>query len=109
MNALKGKDLTGFVLMAFLLVNISVTLQTAVAAAGQKEFAQLNTAIPLADNLIALKGKTVTITLSSGQAMTGVVKEVQNNLLYLEKLSQKEFFDALIRLDLITAIEVRAR
>jgi hypothetical protein len=39
----------------------------------------------------------------------GVVKEVQNNLLHLEKLSQKEFFDALIRVDQIIAIEVRVR
>jgi small nuclear ribonucleoprotein (snRNP)-like protein len=69
----------------------------------------LNAAIPLADNLIALKGKTVAVSLSSGQTMTGVVKEVQNNLLHLEKLSQKEFFDALIRVDQIIAIEVRVR
>jgi hypothetical protein len=37
------------------------------------------------------------------------VKEVQNNLLYLEKLNQKEFYDALIRVDQIIAIEVKAR
>jgi hypothetical protein len=34
---------------------------------------------------------------------------VQNNLLHLEKLSQKEFYDAIIRVDLIVAIEVRVR
>ena len=110
MKILMGKGLaTGFILMALLLVNLFVTLQTAQAAAGPKEYVQLNAAIPLADNLIALKGKTVAVSLSSGQTMTGVVKEVQNNLLCLEKLNQKEFYDALIRVDLIEAIEVRAR
>jgi len=110
MKVLKGKGLAaGLVLMALLLVNLFVTLQTTQAAEDPKEYVQLNTAIPLADNLIALKGKTVAVSLSSGQTVTGVVKEVQNNLLYLEKLSQKEFYDALIRVDLIVAIEVRAR
>lgn len=96
-------------LMVFLLLNLFGTLQTAQAAAGPKEYVQLNAAIPLADNLIALKGKTVTISLTSGQIMTGVVKDVQSNLLHLEKLSQKEFYDAIIRVDLIVAIEVRVR
>jgi hypothetical protein len=110
MKALKKKDLAaGFVVMMLFLTNLLFTLQTAQAADGPIEYTQLNAAIQLADNLIALKGKTVTISLSSGQAMTGVVKEVRNNLLHLEKLSQKEFYDALIRVDLIVAIEVRAR
>jgi sRNA-binding regulator protein Hfq len=99
----------GIILMALLLGNLLNAMQTAQAAAGPKENVQLNAAIPLADNLIALKGKTVAVFLSSGLTMTGVVKEVQNNLLYLEKLSQKEFYDALVRVDMIVAIEVRAR
>jgi hypothetical protein len=110
MKALKGIGLaTCFVLAALLLMNLFVILQTAQAAEGPKEYAQLNASIPLADNLIALKGKTVTVSLPSGQVMTGIVKEVKNNLLHLEKLSQKDFYDTLIRVDLIVAIEVRAR
>jgi hypothetical protein len=110
MKVLKGKSLaTGFILMTLLLVNLFVTSQTVRAAGSPKEFVQLNASIPLADNLVALKGKTVAVSLSSGQTMTGVVKEVQNNLLHLEKLAQKEFYDALIRLDLIVAIEARTR
>jgi small nuclear ribonucleoprotein (snRNP)-like protein len=110
MKALKEKSFaTGIALIALLLVHLFVTFQTAQAAAGPKEYVQLNAAIPLADNLIAMKGRTVAVSLSSGQTMTGIVKEVQNNLLHLEKLSQKEFYDALIRVDQIVAIEVRAR
>jgi len=110
MKALQGKSSTRcFVLMVLLLVNLFATLQLAQAAAGPKEFVQLNAAIPLSDNLVAMKGKTVAVTLSSGQIVTGIVKEAQNNLLHLEKLSQKEFYDAIIRIDLIVAIEVRVR
>lgn len=110
MKAFRRKGLVvGLVLMAFILVNLFVTLQTVQAAAGPKEYVQLNASIPLADNLIALKEKTVAVSLSSGQTMTGVVKEVQNNLLHLEKISQKDFYDALIRVDQIVAIEARVR
>lgn len=111
MKILRGKGLaTGFTLMVLLLVDLVFTIPTTQAAAGPKDYVQLNAAIPLADNLIALKGKTVVaVFLSSGQTMTGIVKEVQNNLLHLEKLSQKDFYDALIRVDMIYAIEVRAR
>jgi hypothetical protein len=37
------------------------------------------------------------------------VKDVKDNVLHLEKISQKEFYDALIRVDLISAIEARVR
>jgi hypothetical protein len=99
------------VLMVLLLLNliVIVTPQTTHAAADSKGYVQLNAAIPLADNLIALKGKMVAVSLSSGQTLMGVVKDVQNNLLHLEKLSQKEFYDAIIRIDLIVAIEARVR
>ena len=70
---------------------------------------QLNLEIPLPDNLMAFKGKTLTVTVSSGQSITGIVKNVRNGLLHLEKLSQKEFFDAVIVIDKIVAVEVRVK
>jgi len=111
MKVLKRKGLlvTGCALMALLMVNLVVTLQTVQAAGETKEYVQLNPALPLADNLMALKGKTVTVSLSSGQTMTGIVKDVKDHLLHLEKLSQKEFYDAIIRIDLISAVEARVR
>ena len=64
----------------------------------------------LADNLSALTGKTVTINLAGGQSMTGIVKEVKNGLLHLEKLSQKEFYDGLVSIDkIVCPYETRAR
>ena len=81
MKIFKGKVfMTGFILMAVLLVNLLVAFPDTQAAAAPKEVIQLNAAIPLADNLVAMKGKTVSIALSSGQTVTGVVKEVQSNL-----------------------------
>ena len=49
------------------------------------------------------------ITLTSGQTVSGIVKDVRNGLVHLEKLAQKEFFDAVVIMDKIGTVEVRAR
>jgi len=63
----------------------------------------------MADNLKALIGKKVSITLDSGKTLTGTVKAVGGQLLHLEKLEGKEFFDALVRLEDISAVYTRFR
>ena len=100
---------TAVVLVTPLVVNLYVMLQSLQAAGESREHLQLNAGIALADNLTTFKGKTVTVILKSGQSMTGIVKEVKNNLLHLEKISQKEFYDALITINHISAIKARVR
>jgi hypothetical protein len=101
-------------LMIVLLLTLMVSGLLAVpiifsAAEPQGTTPQLDVNIPLTENLTGLKGKTVTVTLSSGQAISGTVKDVKNGLLHLERLSQKDFFDAVIVVDKISAVEVRVR
>jgi len=65
------------------------------------------------DNLrIALegqKGKTVTIRLNSGEDLTGKVRSVGEELLHLGELAGKEYYDALVDLDKISAMIVRVK
>ena len=61
------------------------------------------------DNLNNFTGKNVTLTLDGGKTLTGVVKSVGSHLIHLEKIELKEFFDSLIRIDSIQAIEVQFR
>lgn len=63
----------------------------------------------LTDNLKSFVGKRVSVTLICGTTFTGSVKEVGDHLVHLEKLDGKDFFDALIRLEKISAIEARFR
>ena len=100
---------SGIVLAALLMISMFFSLQPAHAEGEAKQYVQLNAGIALADNLIALKGKTVTIYMTSGQMATGIVKDVKDNILHLEKISQKEFYDSIIRLDTVSAIEARVR
>jgi hypothetical protein len=63
----------------------------------------------LADNLKSLVGKKVFVTSVSGKTLSGFVKKVGNHLIHLEKLSGKDYFDALIRIENISAIEAQFR
>lgn len=63
----------------------------------------------LQDNLKLLVGKKVYVTLDSGNIFAGFVKEVGNNFVHLEKLDGKDFFDALIRIEDISAVDAKFR
>ncbi|MBU0481223.1 MAG: hypothetical protein KKG47_08985 [Proteobacteria bacterium] len=68
-----------------------------------------NVSHSLNDNLKAFTGKKVYVTLDSGKTLAGTVKGVGEHLLHLEKIEGKEYFDALIRIEEIGAIDVRFR
>jgi hypothetical protein len=61
------------------------------------------------DNLKSLIGKKVYVTVDSGKTFAGFVKEVGDHLMHLEKLDGKDYFDALIRIEDISAIDTRFR
>lgn len=63
----------------------------------------------MSENLKSLVGKKVNVTLASGNTFSGTVKVVGKGFLHLEKLEGKEYFDALIRLEEISAIDARFR
>ena len=66
-----------------------------------------NVGISMQENLKSLVGKDVYIRLRSGDTLQGYVKAVGDNQVHLEKLAGKDFYDALIRLDDVSAIEVK--
>ncbi len=101
--------------MSVLLALFCAAMLTAFSDADAKaevasiEGASYNVNSSIAANLKALAGKKVNITLNSGNALSGFVKEVGNHLIHLEKLDGKDFCDALIRIDAISAIDTRFR
>ena len=54
-------------------------------------------------------GKQVKLRLKGGEEMGGVVTKVGDNVVHLSELSGKEFYDAVVSLDAIGAVIVRAR
>jgi hypothetical protein len=73
------------------------------------EGVKFDTAAPFEENLKAYVGKDIIVHLESGDTLQGYVKSVHDDLLHLEKLAGKDFYDALIRIDDISALEVKFR
>ena len=103
-----GKQVLLAAIVLSIVFGFSLSKVESVAAAGT-EAVQFNPSASMADNLSMLKGKTVTVYLASGQTITGTVNDVKGNLLHLVKLSQKDFFDALVSIDHISAVDMRVR
>jgi hypothetical protein len=68
-----------------------------------------NVEATMADNLQSLLNKKVSVTLDSGKIITGFIKFVGNHMIHLEKLDGKEYFDALILIEDISAIDTKFR
>jgi hypothetical protein len=101
------------VTMVVLVFFVAVITLPATAVAGAKvaavEGMAYNVGASLQDNLKSLVGKKAYVTLDSGKTFAGIVKEVGNNFVHLEKLDGKDFFDALIRIEDISAVDAKFR
>jgi hypothetical protein len=111
---MKGMKIMGLVGSTVALVFcVAVITLPATAMAGAKvaaiEGMAYNVGASLQDNLKSLVGKKVYVTLDSGKTFAGIVKEVGNNFVHLEKLDGKDFFDALIRIEDISAVDAKFR
>jgi len=111
---MKRSKMVGFVGLALaILFYVTIFMLPAEVEAKSKVVAiegiSYNVNSSLADNLKSLIGKKVYVTLDSGKTFSGFVKEVGNHLMHLEKLDGKDYFDALIRIENISAIDTRFR
>lgn len=59
--------------------------------------------------LAAQKGKRVTVRVRSGQEFTGIMREATGKLVHLGAISGREFFDAVVPLEVIDAVVIRTR
>jgi hypothetical protein len=59
--------------------------------------------------LTANVGKRVAVRTDAGETLEGSVSTVGTQLVRLEKLSGKDFYDALVRIDRISSLTIRVR
>lgn len=71
--------------------------------------AKFEVSYSMTENLKIYIGKEVLIHLRSGKTLKGYVKAVGDQVVHLEKLAERDFYDALIRIDDISAIGVKFR
>ena len=80
------------------------------AGAAQEKRMQLEEQDTIGAVLKRLEGRTVKLRLAgSPDELTGKVLKVGKDLVQLGELSGREFYDALIRLDQVSAVVVQAR
>jgi hypothetical protein len=54
-------------------------------------------------------GKRVAVRTDDGETLDGTVAKVTEQLVYIEKLVGKEFFDAVVRIDRINSVTFRVK
>jgi len=70
---------------------------------------ELNKGFGMKEILASYEGKRVAIRLDGGEELEGVVTTVGDQLVHVAKLSKRDFYDAVIRIEKINAIIFRAR
>jgi hypothetical protein len=63
----------------------------------------------IADVLRARIGKSVTLGLRSGKDVAGTVSEVREGAVVVTHLQGRDFYDAIVRLDDVSSVELRLR
>jgi len=54
-------------------------------------------------------GKRVALRLDAGEELEGIVSSVGDHLVHISKLSKRDFYDALVRIERINAVVIRVR
>ena len=99
----------GVILVILFSAMFLTTPRDGVAQVVSQEGVRFDVFQSMKDNLKIFIGKNIYISLRSGKTYQGILKSVGDHFIHLEKLSEKNFFDALIRIDDISAIEAQFR
>ena len=91
------------------LICIGGLVATPAIISAQEVKYELKPSAKIADVLAENTGKRVALKLVSGEEIEGTVTSVGKELVHVSRLSGKEFYDAVISLDKITAIRMKMR
>ena len=85
---------------------------SAVAATGlsaQEKSYELRSAATVKDVLSENIGKRVIVRMDAGENVEGTVHKVGDGLVHISKLSGRDFYDATVRIDRISAVIFKVR
>jgi len=88
---------------------VAAAMLLASVAVARADEGGLSTAGTMRDALGKLAGKDVEVVLSNGKSYRGKVGSVGNETVLVTQIAGKEFYDVLIELDEVAAVEVRVR
>ncbi len=94
--------------VAVLIVGCSVFYAPNVSADEQK-YELKSAAATVKDVLAENTGKRVIVRMDTGDNLEGTVSKVGDSLVHISKISGKDFYDAVVRIDKISAVLFKVR
>ena len=88
---------------------VGLMVMSAPTASAEEVKYELKSAATMKTLLTDSLGKRVVLRLESGEEMEGTVTVVGERLVHISKLSKRDFFDAFVSIDRISAVIVRVR
>jgi hypothetical protein len=76
--------------------------------AGEVPF-ELNPQFGVKEVLLGKVGARILVKTDSGETLEGTVTTVGHQLLHLSKITGKDFYDAIVRIDRITSVVMKVR
>lgn len=70
---------------------------------------ELKAAATMKEVLAEQTGKRVALRLVSGEELEGTVTSVGNSLAHISRLSGKDFYDAVVNIDQVSAVRIKVR
>lgn len=97
------------VISALLFATCCMVLFSTGAAAEEPKYELKSAAVTIKDVLSENTGKRVIIRMETGENIEGTVTKVGELVVHITKLSGKDFYDAVVRIDRISAVIFKVR
>lgn len=94
---------------ALLLTLVCLAVWAPCPAAEEPKYELKSPAATLQDVLLENHGKRVIMHLESGEAIEGTVTTVGDIVVHLAKVAGRDFYDAVVRMDRISAVVFKVR
>jgi hypothetical protein len=96
-------------LVAAALVVCSLAVNAPEVFAAEQKYELKSSIVTINDVLTEYLGKRVIVRMDSGENIEGTVGRVGVTLVHISKISGKDFYDAVVRIDRISAVLFKVR
>jgi hypothetical protein len=97
------------VISAILFATCCMVFSASAAFADEPKYELKSAAVTIKDVLQDNVGKRVIVRLETGENLEGTVTKVGELVVHIAKLSGKDFYDAVVRIDRISAVIFKVR
>ena len=97
------------ILVAAALVVSSLAVYAPNVLAAEQKYELKSAAVTINDVLSENVGKRVIVRMDSGENLEGTVSKVGVSLVHISKISGKDFYDAVVRIDRISTVLFKVR